>query len=273
MTTLHDADARLHALTTRDRSLLIEAGAGSGKTSLMAGRIARLLADGEPPDAIAAITFTDAAAARLGNAVQALVEALIEGHVDVSVAPAFAGGVDDAARANLRAAAREIDALTTSTIHGFARALALPYPVEAGLDPGARVLDADAADALFDEVVDGWLRDRFGDAGREDDPLVRWLVGAPQTGAAGLRALAVDRRHHRDATPPEANLAALGASLAALRDGVDAFAAELDHWPFTSPQATERREVLRAILDDVDGLAVGAADVAPGDVVDLALAL
>ena len=273
MTPLRDADARLHALTTRDRSLLIEAGAGSGKTSLMAGRIARLLADGEPPASIAAITFTDAAAARLGNAVQTLVEDLLEGRVDVSVAPAFPDGVDDAARANLRAAAGEIDALTTSTIHGFARALALPYPVEAGIDPGARVLDADAADTLFDEVVDGWLRDRFGEAGDEDDPLVRWLVGAPGSGAHGLRTLAGHRRHHRDAHPPDANLAAFGPYLSELRDAVAAFEAELDRWPFVSPQASERRDVLRAILDDLDGFASGADDLAPGDVVDVALAL
>ena len=35
---LPDATARLTALTEHDRTLLVEAGAGSGKTALMAGR-------------------------------------------------------------------------------------------------------------------------------------------------------------------------------------------------------------------------------------------
>ena len=41
--TLPDASARLAALTDHDRTLLVEAGAGSGKTALMAGRVAVML--------------------------------------------------------------------------------------------------------------------------------------------------------------------------------------------------------------------------------------
>ena len=43
---LPDASARLAALTDHDRTLLVEAGAGSGKTALMAGRVALLVAEG-----------------------------------------------------------------------------------------------------------------------------------------------------------------------------------------------------------------------------------
>ncbi len=38
---LPDASARLAALTDHDRTLLVEAGAGSGKTALMAGRVVK----------------------------------------------------------------------------------------------------------------------------------------------------------------------------------------------------------------------------------------
>jgi len=61
-TTLPDAPARLRALTDHDSTLLIEAGAGSGKTALMAGRVALLVAAGTSPGDIVAITFTEAAA-------------------------------------------------------------------------------------------------------------------------------------------------------------------------------------------------------------------
>lgn len=45
-TSLRDRDARIHALSRLDRSLLVEAGAGSGKTAVLAGRIVMLLVSG-----------------------------------------------------------------------------------------------------------------------------------------------------------------------------------------------------------------------------------
>ena len=47
---LPDAPARLTALTEHERTLLVEAGAGSGKTALMAGRVALLIAAGIEPE-------------------------------------------------------------------------------------------------------------------------------------------------------------------------------------------------------------------------------
>jgi CRISPR-associated exonuclease Cas4 len=60
-----DSAARLVALTALDRTLLVEAGAGSGKTSVLAGRVTSLLAAGRHPREIAAITFTELAAGEL----------------------------------------------------------------------------------------------------------------------------------------------------------------------------------------------------------------
>ena len=53
---LNDDGARRHAISLHDRSILVEAGAGSGKTAVMAGRIAAMLAEGVSPRAIAAVT-------------------------------------------------------------------------------------------------------------------------------------------------------------------------------------------------------------------------
>ena len=62
---LADDAARQAAIAIHDRSFLVEAGAGSGKTAVMAGRIAMMLAEGIEPKFIAAVTFTEFAASEL----------------------------------------------------------------------------------------------------------------------------------------------------------------------------------------------------------------
>ena len=62
---LADDAARRSAMAIHDRSLLVEAGAGSGKTAVLAGRIAMMLAQGIAPKSIAAVTFTELAASEL----------------------------------------------------------------------------------------------------------------------------------------------------------------------------------------------------------------
>ena len=64
---LRDDTARRAAISGHDRSVLVEAGAGSGKTAVMAGRIAAMLAQGTPPKSIAAVTFARVASDTLSG--------------------------------------------------------------------------------------------------------------------------------------------------------------------------------------------------------------
>ncbi|TVR97255.1 MAG: ATP-dependent endonuclease, partial [Trueperaceae bacterium] len=162
MTRLVDHDARVHALATFDRNLLVEAGAGSGKTALLAGRIALLLASGVAPANVAAITFTELAAAELAERVQRFVHQLLADEVDVALRPALPDGLTPEQREHLTAAAERLDDLTCTTIHGFAHDLIRPYPSEADVDPGARVLDPEAAELLRADVFRDWLHTRLG---------------------------------------------------------------------------------------------------------------
>jgi ATP-dependent exoDNAse (exonuclease V) beta subunit len=127
---LRDEAARLVAMTAHDRSVLVEAGAGSGKTAVMAGRLALLLAGGAAPKAIAAVTFTELAASELLARVRDFVDELLDGHVPRELRIALPDGLSDAQRANLDQAASAIDEITCSTIHGFCQRLIKPYPVE-----------------------------------------------------------------------------------------------------------------------------------------------
>ena len=81
MPSLSDEKHRLRALTDYSATLLVEAGAGTGKTSLLAGRVALLLASGVHPHNVAAITFTELAASELLQRVQEYVRDLVVGKV------------------------------------------------------------------------------------------------------------------------------------------------------------------------------------------------
>lgn len=165
---LSDEGARIEALTRHDRSLLVEAGAGSGKTALMAGRAALLVAGGTAPRNIAAITFTEAAAAELLERIDRIVRALVSGKPPTEIGPALPAGLNDAQRANLEDGADTLDELTCTTIHGFCQKLITPYPVESGQDPGASIIDPAVAELAFDDLADAWLSARFGRDPAED---------------------------------------------------------------------------------------------------------
>ena len=92
---LPDAPARLIALTDHDRTLLVEAGAGSGKTALMAGRVVLLVAGGVQPKEIAAITFTEPAASELLERIERFVRLLLEGQVPLELRDAIPDGLSD----------------------------------------------------------------------------------------------------------------------------------------------------------------------------------
>jgi ATP-dependent exoDNAse (exonuclease V) beta subunit len=170
---LADEAARVTAIGAHDRSLLVEAGAGSGKTAVMAGRIAIMLADGIKPKSIAAVTFTELAASELLSRVREYVEELIAGRIPIELARVLPQGLNDIRKKNLQIANTEFDEITCSTIHGFCQNLIKPYPVEANIDPGATVMGRGDADLLFVELVDGWIRERLSGA---DGALIAEMV-------------------------------------------------------------------------------------------------
>src|SRR5438093_6918601 len=66
-------DAQWAAITTHDRSLLVSAAAGSGKTAVLAERCAYLVCDAHPPcdvDELLVVTFTEAAAAEMKSRIE-----------------------------------------------------------------------------------------------------------------------------------------------------------------------------------------------------------
>src|ERR1700742_3864110 len=126
--TRHWTDEQLAAIERRHGDLLLDAGAGSGKTSVLVERFARsVLADGVDVAAILGITFTEKAAAELRDRIRARLREL---------------GADGAARAT--------EGAFISTIHGFCARVLRAGALQAGLDPEFEVLDEIRAARLRD---------------------------------------------------------------------------------------------------------------------------
>ncbi|MCM2254238.1 MAG: UvrD-helicase domain-containing protein [Vicinamibacteria bacterium] len=183
-----DQDVRDRILNDFDTTFLLEAGAGTGKTTVLVGRILALVRAGRAPiDRIVAITFTEKAAAELKTRLR-------EG-LDEAVASAH----DERERTRLAAAAADLERAPISTIHAFASALLRERPFEAGLDPQFQVAAEIAGERLREDVWERWLEARMT-AG--DPTFVRTL--AFDVGLEGVRAAAWRMVAERDiAARPE----------------------------------------------------------------------
>lgn len=197
---LKDDSARRDAISGHERSILVEAGAGSGKTAVMAGRIAVMLAQGVAPRAIAAVTFTELAASELLSRVREFVSDLAAGHIAPELRVGLPSGLSQMQRDNLIAASAAIDEITCSTIHGFCQRLIKPYPAEADIDPGATVMDRNQADLTFLEIVDGWLRERL--SGDHDGILAEMVLHSPGETVALMHRVAEALRRRRSLVAP-----------------------------------------------------------------------
>ena len=135
----HDDDARIAIRERLHDTMLVEAGAGTGKTSALVDRVVALVASGIRIERIAAITFTERAAAELRDRVRSGLEEAQGGACDLIVSGLCQKALEGLDRAQL------------STIHSFAQSLLRAYAAEAGVDPELTVLDDLAAGLRFEE--------------------------------------------------------------------------------------------------------------------------
>ena len=216
---LRDDSARRAAISVHDRSILVEAGAGSGKTAVMAGRIAAMLAEGVAPKSIAAVTFTELAASELLIRVRDFVADLVVGTVPTELRIAFPDGLSEIHKANLAAASAAIDEITCSTIHGFCQRLIKPYSVEADIDPGAHVMDSNQADLAFIEIVDIWLREQL--SGGQAGIIAEMVLQSPGETVGLIHKIIANLRKRRTVSAPPAT--PLAPHLRAFHDATAAF--------------------------------------------------
>tara|TARA_Y100000589_G_scaffold291068_1_gene294234 strand:- start:14204 stop:16429 length:2226 start_codon:yes stop_codon:yes gene_type:complete len=118
-------DAQVDAVTTTEGPLLVLAGPGSGKTTVVTRRIAWLLAQGIPSWQLLALTFTNKAAGEMRDRVDALL-------------PGVSG---------------ERRGLTIMTFHGFCARLLRQYPDEARVPSNYSIYDTTDRRAALKQAV------------------------------------------------------------------------------------------------------------------------
>jgi ATP-dependent helicase/nuclease subunit A len=246
MSAAADSAARRRAQTRFDEPLLLEAGAGTGKTAVLVGRIvAWCLGPGWDEEAaptkqdrppakqaarvlrgVVAITFTDAAAAEMAERVAAAFEQVRSGALPVGLQGEALPPRE--VREERAAAFRlALDQLRVHTIHAFCLRLLLAHPLEAGVHPRLAV-DADGQQvaAAVREVLEERLPLAFGDAVD-----ARWAalaeagVGPREIEAAlgALLAEGVTPEDLADGRAAAAREAAFGAAFAGALEAFGAF--------------------------------------------------
>ena len=134
------------AVDRRDGSLLVRAGAGTGKTTVLVERFVRAVTeDGVGVEQVLAITFTDKAAAEMRTRVRARF-------------------LDLGRREDARAA----ETAWVSTIHGLCARILRAHALSAGIDPDFRVLDELEAERLAADAFDRALEEFMGDGSSPD---------------------------------------------------------------------------------------------------------
>ncbi len=155
--------------STRRRNVVIEAGAGTGKTTAIVGEVLDLLLGNDDlmPERIVLMTFTEKAAGEIADRIhQALTEidAQFESGVPSVVWPASSPRpifrVPDGQRQQYRQTCRKqlarVDGLRSQTIHSFCQSLLRMFPIEAGLDPQFRIIEGFERSLLLGELYDKW---------------------------------------------------------------------------------------------------------------------
>jgi ATP-dependent exoDNAse (exonuclease V) beta subunit len=136
-----DLEARKRALTDFQSNILVEAAAGTGKTSLMAARVAMMIANGTDPAKIAAITFTELAASELEGRIRWTIDELRARRLPPALRGVIQLPLGATERERLDTAAPRVSEITTTTIHGFCQNILRSHGLDAGLDPGSPVVD------------------------------------------------------------------------------------------------------------------------------------
>ncbi len=188
-----DSAARERIRHGLEESLLVEASAGTGKTTEMVARMVNVLRSGRTTiDQLAAVTFTHKAAG----------EMKLRLRQELDRARGSSEGLD---REHLEHALQHLEEASIGTIHAFCAQILRERPVEARVDPAFGEITDYQRDRLYGRAFRGWIQGRL----QEDSPGVRralsrlaWTKRGDRSPLDDLRYAAIQLVEWRDFTAP-----------------------------------------------------------------------
>ena len=129
---------------------IIEASAGTGKTTRLIAEMVRAIRLGASIGRIAAVTFTHQAAGEM----KLRLRQELQSQIDNFETPA-------SERERMQTAVARLEEAFIGTIHAFCAHLLRQRPIEAGLDPAFREISAMESSILFAKTFRGWLEERL----------------------------------------------------------------------------------------------------------------
>jgi ATP-dependent helicase/nuclease subunit A len=179
--TLVDSQDRLLAETAWDRNVVVVAGAGTGKTTILVNRILNLLLREPDPVAITeivALTFTNKAATEMKQRLGAQLLRLAEQADDIIATFRTRYHLtSEQVSERARVALEQMEKAQIGTLHSFAAHLLRIHPVESEIDPLFQEDDGSRFKELFHSCWDRWLDDELGAAGLQHERWRRVLAG------------------------------------------------------------------------------------------------
>lgn len=176
-----DRMARESAETTFDRNVVVVAGAGTGKTTLLVNRLVYLLMKEPAPvliTQVVALTFTNKAATEMKVRLRELLVVLARPEGD-PVRSGDGGAVSredlrdryglsaDAIAARAQTALSDLEKAQIGTLHSFAAHLLRLHPLESGVDPDFKEDDGLRFEEQFTTAWDCWLDQELSRAGQQ----------------------------------------------------------------------------------------------------------
>jgi ATP-dependent helicase/nuclease subunit A len=148
---LDDSAVRERIRTSLSESLLVEASAGTGKTTVLIARIVAVLAAGLTTiERIVAVTFTNKAAGEL----KLRLRQELDRARDVAKT--------SAERTNIEQALEHLEEASVGTIHSFCAQILRERPVEAVVDPAFEELNEQQAARIYERTFRAWMERKLG---------------------------------------------------------------------------------------------------------------
>jgi ATP-dependent helicase/nuclease subunit A len=227
---LADGAARERIRKDLDTTLVVEAAAGTGKTTELVGRILAGICSGRVRlSTTVAVTYTEFAAGELKLRLRTEIEKARQD-------PNCLLG----AKEYLLRSISELEEARVGTIHSFCSDLLRERPVEAGIDPLFEVAPDDLAQPLFNLAFDRWFEGQLGNPG---EGVRRILRRPPRREFFGGGSASLSRRPSEEGPRKELRRAAW--ALAGERD----FTA-----PWRQPEGFNRDAQIDALITEMKDL-------------------